>query len=253
MEFPKLVFIDRQDNFISILKDASTNISSENPFNIDFMIADIQHVNEQDCIYVSPANSFGFMDGGIDLVYSCKMFPKVETNIKRMISRIGLDFEGRDYLPIGCTLAVPTEFKPNQYMICAPTMLMPQNVKYTKNAYYAMYAILRLVHKLVSSAKLNIKKVYIPGLGTGIGGMSANDFSNQVIAAINDFLRDMSNNYSESPNDISSSMAIDIHLQPYIFIRENYYDDIIMKQSNYLIEHRRMQAALEVVAGLGRR
>ena len=133
-------------------------------------------MNEPDAIYVSPANSFGFMDGGIDLVYSRMMFPKVETNIKRMIGRIGLDFEGRDYLPIGCTLAVPTEFRANQYMICAPTMLLPQNVSETQNAYYAMYAILRLVHKLIINAKLKIKKLYIPGLGTGIGGIEPDNF-----------------------------------------------------------------------------
>jgi O-acetyl-ADP-ribose deacetylase (regulator of RNase III) len=235
------------------LKNASKNISSNNPFNLDFMISDIQNVNEPDCIYVSPANSFGFMDGGIDMVYSRKMFPKVETNIKRMIAKIGLDFDGRDYLPIGCTLAVPTEYKPNQYMICAPTMMVPQNVGDTKNAYYAMYAILRLVHKLVSSAKLKIKKVYIPGLGTGIGGMSAVDFSNQVISAINDFALDMSNNFSGSPKDISNSIPFDMNLQSYIFIRKNYYNDIMMKQSNYLMEHRRMQAALELVARIGRR
>lgn len=250
MEFPRLVFIDRNDHFISILRDGFANISSGNLFNVDFMIADIQNVNLPDSVYVSPANSFGFMDGGIDMVYSRKMFPKVETNIKRMIARIGLDFEGRDYIPIGCTLAVPTEYKMNQYMICAPTMLIPQNVSETKNAYYAMYAILRLIHKLVSTAKLKIKNVYIPGLGTGIGGMSATDFSNQVITAINDFTNDIASNYNGATKDISSSIGIDSHLEQYIFIRENYYDDIMMKQSNYLMEHRRIQAALQLATRL---
>jgi O-acetyl-ADP-ribose deacetylase (regulator of RNase III) len=40
--------------------------------------------------FVSPANSIGFMDGGIDYVYSRDMFVGVEKAVKGKIREIGL-------------------------------------------------------------------------------------------------------------------------------------------------------------------
>ena len=242
---PTIVFIDRHDNYISKLQSQLAVIDA--PFNMEFLIESIQNVNEPDAIYVSPANSFGYMDGGIDYVYSRMMFPKVENNIKRMIGSLGLDFDGSYYLPIGCTLAVQTEFLANQYMICAPTMLIPENVSDTQNAYYVMYAILRLILKLTRVANLKIKKIFIPGLGTGIGGIAPESYCLQILAAIQDFIRDYTNGMGVA--DITSSIvAAHPAMHPYIFIRDKYYEDIMLKQPNYLMEHRKMMAAIELAS-----
>jgi len=40
-------------------------------------------------VYVSPANSLGFMDGGIDKVLSQVMFSGVETQLKELINKYG--------------------------------------------------------------------------------------------------------------------------------------------------------------------
>lgn len=103
----------------------------------------------EDAAFLSPANSLGFMDGGIDKAYSQVMWPGVEQRVKARIRAIGHeDFIGRPYLPIGSATAVEADSSRNQWLISAPTMLLPQAVQDTRNAYWAMLATLRVVDQL---------------------------------------------------------------------------------------------------------
>ena len=100
--------------------------------------------------YVSPANSLGFMDGGIDKPLSCVVFPEIEPIVKENVKYYGkLDNIDRKYLPIGSSIIVQPSTDDiyldhvkdrNSYLVVAPTMLLPQRVDKTKNCYYATMA-----------------------------------------------------------------------------------------------------------------
>ncbi|ADO67079.1 hypothetical protein crov046 [Cafeteria roenbergensis virus] len=57
--------------------------------------------------YISPANSFGFMDGGIDLLLSRKIMPEIEPKLKQFIKKFGKEnLINRRYLPIDFSIIV---------------------------------------------------------------------------------------------------------------------------------------------------
>lgn len=127
---------------------------------------------------VSPANSFGFMDGGIDAVYS-QLFPGIQQTIQGRIAQLGLKTKlGRPFLPIGSAIAVPTRQPQCTWLICAPTMQLPENVQGTINVFFAFSAILYIQQQNPSW------RIACPGLGTGVGKMSANAAVEQIEAAI---------------------------------------------------------------------
>jgi len=90
--------------------------------------------------YVSPANSLCFMDGGIDYALSRIIFPTIEIEVKNIVKQLGIiSIVGKSYLPIGSSIIIN---KGDKSIVIAPTMLLPQNVSNTKNAYYATMPIL---------------------------------------------------------------------------------------------------------------
>jgi O-acetyl-ADP-ribose deacetylase (regulator of RNase III) len=107
---------------------------------------------------VSPANSHGWMDGGIDLVYARK-WPKVEGRVKERIRMMG------GFLPVGVAIWVPTEDPKVKVLITAPTMEVPGPVPDSVNAFLAFRAALRLAHVY------GVKILLCPGLCTLSGHM----------------------------------------------------------------------------------
>ena len=117
---------------------------------------------------VSPANSFGYMNGGIDFSISKNLGWHIE---KRVQEKIRNEFFGE--LLVGQALVVETDHSDFPYLISAPTMRTPMTILRSPNVYLAMKAILTLVlygkfdnGEPVSS---KIKTIAIPGLGTGVG------------------------------------------------------------------------------------
>ena len=133
---------------------------------------------------VSPANSFGFMDGGIDMAYSLHFGWQMQERLQKLLSE---EYDGE--LPVGEAAVIPAyspETKlappnlpptknmgqPIKFLISAPTMRVPTNVDKTVNAYLAFRAVLR-------AAKQHNKKnpsdpigtILCPGLGTAVGRM----------------------------------------------------------------------------------
>lgn len=114
--------------------------------------------------YVSPANSFGIMDGGIDAALSAR-FPRVEAAVRAAIAR-----QGR-LLPVGHALIVETGDPDVPHLVCAPTMELPSRVAHTSNAFRAMLALLTAIDEFNASHDGAISSVAIPGLCTGVGDM----------------------------------------------------------------------------------
>src|SRR5438270_791636 len=91
--------------------------------------------------FVSPANSFGFMDGGIDAALAYR-FPGVDERLRKEIAARGMAL-----LPVGEALVVETGDIDVPYLVSAPTMTIPSDVAGTANAYLAMLALLRAVDR----------------------------------------------------------------------------------------------------------
>jgi O-acetyl-ADP-ribose deacetylase (regulator of RNase III) len=122
---------------------------------------------------VSPANSFGYMDGGIDLVYSQHFGWHVEDRVRQRI----LD-EHDGELIVGTALVVPTDDAQIPYLISAPTMRVPMVVAQRVNAYLAFRAALK-----VARQHPDIEHVICPGLGTGVGQLPPQRCARQMVMA----------------------------------------------------------------------
>ena len=126
-------------------------------------------------VLVSPANSFGFMEGGIDGAYSMYFDYTIEQKVQ---SYIGEFFSGE--LPIGCTVMVETGDEQFKYLLAAPTMRLPTNIAIDQlNIYIASKAIF-------NREFADDMVIAIPGLGTGVGGVNERVCAYQMRQAYED-------------------------------------------------------------------
>lgn len=127
---------------------------------------------------ISPANCFGIMDGGIDLLYSKKLGWHVQDQLREIIRQ---DWDGE--LPVGLALMVETKATDIPFLVSAPTMRAPVNVAKTLNAYLAFRAALRVVQRHNQKWPDSIRSVACPGLATGTGEMPPEICAKQMRAA----------------------------------------------------------------------
>lgn len=126
---------------------------------------------------VSPANSHGFMDGGIDHAYRVFFGEQLERRVRDAIGR-----RPEGHLPIGAALTVGTGHAVIPYLIVAPTMLMPESAD-PMNCYRAFRAVLRLAGSTPELARA----VYSPGLGTGVGRVTPQVAAREMALAYADW------------------------------------------------------------------
>jgi O-acetyl-ADP-ribose deacetylase (regulator of RNase III) len=137
---------------------------------------DLLAVAEQ-CV-VSPANSFGFMDGGFDKELFCFFGPQIEIRLRDAIAR-----RPEGLLPVGASLLLHTGQARIPYLLVAPTTLLPEHVE-PVNAYRAMRAILRISRSEAAACS----RIYCPGLATGVGGVAPSEAADQMARAYSDFI-----------------------------------------------------------------
>ncbi|MBA3712371.1 MAG: macro domain-containing protein [Pyrinomonadaceae bacterium] len=127
---------------------------------------------------VSPANSFGFMDGGIDLAYSYRFGWQLQERLQELLRT---EHDGE--LPVGDAVIIETGDADYRYLVSAPTMRMPMIVSNTVNAYLAFRATLRAVREHNRRGEDKIRSVLCPGLATATGAMSPEVCARQMWAA----------------------------------------------------------------------
>jgi len=110
---------------------------------------------------ISPANSFGFMDGGIDLAYSEYFGWELQETLQEKICK---SFYGE--LPVGLATIVETKNDNIKFLISCPTMRVPEDVSNTVNSYLAFRAGLIEVIEYNKINNQSIKSILCPGLGT---------------------------------------------------------------------------------------
>lgn len=140
---------------------------------------------------VSPANSFGFMDGGIEALYTSRFGWQVQERLQKVIAE-----KHHGELIVGAAEIVETDNPQIPYLIAAPTMRVPMILIDTVNPYLAARAVLLLIkHGTFDSGRVKgerisdyIRSVAFPGLGTGVGRVGFNTCAHQVRAAIEDVI-----------------------------------------------------------------
>lgn len=110
---------------------------------------------------VSPANSFGIMDGGLDAAIRDVLGFAVQKRAQRVIVE-----RHHGELPVGSAELVDTSDERWPVLVVAPTMRVPENVNQTLNAYLAFRAA------ILACKRADIGSIVCCGLGTGIGGMN---------------------------------------------------------------------------------
>ncbi|MDR6292060.1 O-acetyl-ADP-ribose deacetylase (regulator of RNase III) [Inquilinus ginsengisoli] len=137
---------------------------------------------------VSPANSYGFMDGGIDALYVDRFGIEVQTRLRRLI----LDRHHGELL-VGSAEVVETGNLAQPFLIAAPTMRVPMVLgPETINPYLATRAVLLLARHgaLPTGEPLSnqLRTIAFPGMGTGVGRVPADICAQQMRTAIDEVL-----------------------------------------------------------------
>ena len=132
---------------------------------------------------VSPANSFGDMDGGLDKLIDDFFNGTAQKKVKQAIAE---QFYGE--LPVGVAIVVEMNDRRFPFLISAPTMRVPYDISDTINTYRAMRGLLVALLRYNSSHSKPIRSVVVPGLGTGVGRMSYRESAQQMRVAYNNVM-----------------------------------------------------------------
>ena len=128
---------------------------------------------------VSPANSFGFMDGGIDGAYSAHFRQDVQLAVRRVIHE-----RHAGEMVVGTACVVETGDERIPHLIAAPTMRVPMMLPSDSvNIYLATRAAL-----LAARQNNRINRIGFPGMGTGIGRVPAAVCAAQMRQAVEDIV-----------------------------------------------------------------
>lgn len=171
---------------VLVAPDRSLFQAFQNSFS---QLPDVEVVNdyfewltEFDCL-VSPANSFGMMDGGIDAAITRYFGLPLETKVKQKIVE---DYLGEQ--PVGTSLIVETGHPKHPYLAHTPTMRVPMVIQGTDIPYVAMWAMLLAIRQHNQSSNRQIRRIACPGLGTGIGRVPHGEAARQMAVAYEHFL-----------------------------------------------------------------
>ena len=136
---------------------------------------------------VSPGNSFGFMEGGLNLEISEFFGGQVLERLQKLIQT-----RHHGELLVGLAEVVDTDHAKIPYLIAAPIMRVPTVLRETVNVYLATRAILTLVKFGTvpdgTPVKHIIETIAIPGMGTGKGKVPPHICANQMKVALENIL-----------------------------------------------------------------
>ncbi len=155
---------------------------------------------------VSPANSFGFMDGGIDKVLSLHFGWEIQKKLQKLIRE-----KHYGELLVGNAEIIETQNSKVPYIISAPTMRVPCILHRSLNPYLAIRAIINLVRFGTftdgKAIKNKVKTIALSGMGTGVGGISIEIFIHQFLRALLD------SNFKNFPKSWQESVREDTYIK----------------------------------------
>lgn len=137
-------------------------------------------LDEKSDALVSPANSFGFMDGGLDYKLSEYFGWGIQETLQEIIKT-----KHNGELLVGEAEIIETNNEKIPYLISAPTMRVPMEIKDTMNHYLATRATFIAINDF-NSPEIKIKSVSLPSMGTGVGKVPFDVAARQMRAAYED-------------------------------------------------------------------
>jgi O-acetyl-ADP-ribose deacetylase (regulator of RNase III) len=149
----KLTLVDRNTHIVQAWLQYFSDLPNVTMINDQFQ-------NHSAHVVVSPANSFGFMNGGIDYWYSQLFGQQIQDRVQEVIKR---DYDGE--LLVGQAFMVETGHQQFPELICAPTMRLPMRIMDPADVFLATRAALRLVKNFDNCT------IMFPGMGTGAGAI----------------------------------------------------------------------------------
>lgn len=140
-----------------------------------------QDVEKWDCL-ITPANSYGIMDGGFDLRVSEFFGPGLQRSVQASIFVYHARLQA-----VGTSLIIETDNDEHPFVAHTPTMRYPMNIDGTINVFLAMKAALQAILNHNDNGggehRRFIERVVCPGLGTLTGGVPYNVAADQMRAA----------------------------------------------------------------------
>ena len=128
---------------------------------------------------VSPANSFGFMDGGVDWAYLQFFGGQLQTRVQLVIR-----LQKFQELLVGDAIVVPTYHELIRFLIVAPTMRVPKIITDPADVMLATRAAVRMAWNF------RFDHIVMPGMGTGCGQVRPDIAARAMRAGIEAGLRD---------------------------------------------------------------
>src|SRR5262245_58025302 len=134
----------------------------ENP-EVDIVLGSM--LTQEVDAWVSPTNSKGSMDGGLDAIIKGHLGPQIEARVQKEIGRMH-----GGHLPVGHATCVPTGSEIPRFLISTPTMTASsQDISDTLNVALACAAAFQAVHMQNARDPGSIRSVALPGLGANTG------------------------------------------------------------------------------------
>jgi hypothetical protein len=133
---PKLILVDPNRELCECWKKQFRGLS-----HVEIVNGRFEKLEEFDCM-VSAADSFGLMDGGVDLAISSYFGFELMDRVQERIIR---DYLGEQ--PVGTSIIVETGNTEHPFIAHTPTMRVPMTIATTDYVFAAMWAMLVAVHQ----------------------------------------------------------------------------------------------------------
>jgi O-acetyl-ADP-ribose deacetylase (regulator of RNase III) len=174
----KLILVDPRPDLCDAWREVFDEVSA-----VEIVCGRFEELPAFDCM-VSAANSFGLMDGGVDLAITRFFGYELMDRVQERIIR---DYLGEQ--PVGTSMLVETGHPAHPWLAHTPTMRVPLDITGTDNVYNAMLAMLREVgrHRRSGTAPA-IGIVACPGLGTATGRVPPREAARQMRVAWQSFV-----------------------------------------------------------------
>lgn len=210
MQDVRFILCDLKENLCKEWQTAlNTMLTAEQRSHFSIIHGHFQDVREPfDCI-VSPANSYARLDGAMDAIISNMFCPGNETAVTDYCQEYVYAIHNGYQVP-GTALLIPmSPFADNvykcRYILHCPTMRTPSDCRWNKEVVYnAMWNLLCELRRHNKTRKETIKKVFVTGLGTGVGRFPIETCAKQMVLAYRYFLRNLNKErttWSEARDD----------------------------------------------------
>ena len=176
--FSKLILVDPEAGLCDAWQECFEGLAG-----VTVVHGQFESLSDYDCM-VSAANSFGLMDGGVDLAiiryFGLELMDAVQ-------DRIIKEFRGEQ--PVGTSFVIETGHPRHPWLAHTPTMRVPMPITRTDNVYQAMWAMMLAVERHnAAGSGARIDTVACPGLGTATGRMAFDEAARQMSCAYRHFL-----------------------------------------------------------------